>query len=180
MARNGTSLNGWPAYDSSSDRALRWITIPGVNRKVCVARKAAPVFAAFLYDWHRLMGYRLKLNVGPIDGWEWRAPRQASGLSNHSSGTAVDVRYDVLHADGARHMTDQELQTLDTILSWYVTADGHRILASGGWWNPGSIDEMHTELSQSWERGAKRDTTAADVRDVRRRMKIDYNGNRPL
>lgn len=181
MARNGTCLNGWPAWDSSTDFALRWITIPGVGRKVLVARKAAPVFAAFLRDWDRLMPYRLKLSTGPIDGWEYRQARQSTSLSCHAGGVAVDVRYDVLLADGQRHMTDQEQKILRSILDIYVDDNGRRIFANGLDWNPGSTDEMHTELAQSWAIGAQgRATTFDDIKAVRRRLKIDINGNRPL
>lgn len=182
MARNGTCLNGWPAWDSSTDSALRWIEIPGVKRKVLVASKAAPVFAAFLYDWHRLMGYRLKLNVGPIDGWEYRDARSANGLSCHAGGVAVDVRYDVLLADRKRHMTRAEIQTMNVILDTYVDDTGRRLFGWGGDWDEGSyMDEMHTELAQSWAIGAQgRATTYNDIQAVRRRLKIDRNGNRPL
>lgn len=124
------------------------------------------------------MPKRLKLDTGPVDGYAKRPPRQGQGWSNHASGTAVDVRYDVLKADGKRHMTDAELRTLKKILKQYVTADGHAVLASGANWR--TVDEMHTELSQGWDVGAKRDTNRADVAEVIKRLRIDRDGNRPL
>ena len=173
-----TSMNGWPAIRFSADPRLRTITIPGTKRSVRVARAAAPLFAAFLADWNRLMPARLKLNVGPVDGWNYRASRMSSNLSDHSSGTAVDVRYDILKADSKHHMTAGETEILKKILAQYVTSDGHHVLANGYVWK--SCDEMHTELSQGWDRGAKRNTTAADVAQVIKRLKIDKNGVRPL
>lgn len=170
MARNGTSLNGWPAYDWSSDLNLCWIAIPKVNRKVLVARRAAPVFAAFLYDWHRLMPPRLKLNEGPIDGWEYRYTRLNPKLSNHASGTAVDLRYDILHADQERHMTDAERKIVHGLLDVYTTTDGRRLLRWGGDWN--AVDEMHTEIAPGMRK--------ADVENVMKKLKIDINGNRPI
>lgn len=175
------SLNKWtavPRLVGKLDPRLRTIAIPGTKRKVTVNRQAAPLFAAFLADWHREMPDRLKLDKGPVDGWVYRNSRLTSGLSNHASGTAVDVRYDVLRPDNKRHMTVQEQETLKKILARYVTRDGHHVLANGYAWN--AVDEMHTELSQSWDtkNGAKRNTTAQDVRDVIARLGIDKDGIR--
>lgn len=171
------SLNKWTAIRSRLDPRLRTITIPGTTRKVTVARDAAPLFAAFLADWHKRMPERLKLDKGPVDGWVYRKSRLVEGLSNHSSGTAVDVRYDVLKPDGKPHMNAREKAILDKILGEYVTSDGHRVLANGEWWTK-KVDGMHTELSQSWDRGAKRTTTKTDVRSVIDRLGIDKDGNR--
>lgn len=170
------SLNGFTAIKNSFDPRLRLITIPGTNRKVRFRRAVAPVFAAFLADWHKEMPKRLKLDTGPVDGWNYRPARSNDGFSNHASGTAVDVRYDVLKPDGLKHMTAAEKRILDEILDRYKTADGHRILANGEWWK--KADGMHTELSQDWDRGAKRNTTLADVKEVQRLLGIDSNGNR--
>jgi hypothetical protein len=176
------SLNGWPAIPTilnKIDPRLRTITIPGTKRQVTVRRGAAPLFAAFLADWQKEMPARLKLDVGPIGGYVYRESRfnpKASGLSNHASGTAVDVRWDVLLADNKRHMTAAETAILKKILSRYVTKDGHHVLANGYLWH--TCDEMHTELSQGWDYGAKRYTTMADVNEVVGRLKIDKNGVR--
>ncbi len=125
------------------------------------------------------MPARLKLDTGPVDGWNYRPSRLEKGLSDHASGTAVDVRYDVLKPDGKAHMTAAEKKILDGILAQYVTNDGHRVLANGAWWAKVK-DEMHTELSQGWDRGAKRNTTEKDVANVIKHLKIDKNGVRPL
>lgn len=172
-----TSLNGWRAIRFRADPRLRTLEIPGTKRKITVAREAAPLFAAFLADWNREMPDRLKLDTGPVDSYNFRLSRFTTGLSNHSSGTAVDVRYDVLKPDGKPHMNAREKAILNKILDRYVTSDGHRVLANGEWWK--KADGMHTELSQSWDRKALRNTTAADVREVIKRLKIDKNGIRP-
>lgn len=176
-----TSLNGWDAIPTSSNAGLRTIAIPGTTRKITVQKDCAPLFAAFFADWQKEMPARMSLNPGPTDGWNYRESRMVKGLSNHSSGTAVDVLYSsVLPADGQPHMTKEEKSILDRILSRYVTGDGHRVLANGEWWNPPHCDGMHTEISQNWDRGCKRDTTVEDVREVIKRLNIDQNGNRPL
>jgi hypothetical protein len=176
-----TSLNGWPAITSSTSNDLRTITIPGTKRKIKMQKDVAPLFAAFYADWQREMPARMNLDPGPTDGWNYRESRMTKGLSNHSSGTAVDVLYtSVLPADGKPHMTREEKGILDRILGRYVTGDGHRVLANGEWWNPPHCDGMHTELSQSWDRGARRNTNLEDVREVIKRLNIDNDGNRPL
>lgn len=170
------SLNGWPAISRSIDPRLRVINIPGTKRNVRLRRAVAPVFAAFLADWNAEMPKRLKLDTGPVDGWVYRKSRFVNKFSNHASGTAVDLRYDVLKPDGKPHMNQTEMKILNRILDRYVTDDGHRIFANGEWWkNP---DGMHTELSQSWDRGAKRNTRFKDVKNVQKRLKIDKNGIR--
>lgn len=170
------SLNRWPVIRSAADPRLRRIRIPGTKRTVRVRRGAAPVFAAFLADWNREMPARLKLHTGPVDGWVFRKSRFSKNYSNHASGTAVDLRYDVLKPNGQKHMTKEERLILDGILDRYKTKDGHRIFANGEWWR--KADGMHTELSQSWDRGAKRNTTFKDVKEVQRRLGINKKGRR--
>lgn len=144
-------------------------------------KDAAPLFASFFADWQREMPKRMSLNPGPTDGYNYRPSRFVSGLSNHSSGTAVDVLYSsVLPADGQGHMTKEEKDILSNILDRYKTKDGHHVLANGEWWNVPHRDGMHTELSQSWDRGAKRNTTLADVKEVIELLNIDADGNRPI
>jgi hypothetical protein len=174
-----TTLNGWPAIVSGSDAHLRSITIPGTKRVIKVQVDAAPLFAAFFADWQREMPARMKLDPGPTDGYNYRESRMTTGLSNHASGTAVDVLYSsVLPADGHPHMTTDEKDILDKILSRYVTVDNHRVLANGEWWSTPHCDGMHTELSQYWDRGCKRNTTLEDVKNVIKRLNIDNNGVR--
>ncbi len=174
------SLNGWPVIFSSADPRISTIKIPGTKRSVRLRRAAAPLFASFLADWQREMPERMNLNPGPTDGWTFRKSRSVTDkYSNHASGTAVDVLYSsVLPADGKKHMTVEEKRILNKILDRYKTDDGHRIFANGEWWR--AADGMHTELSQSWDRGALRNTTLEDLKNVQSRLKINKDGTRPL
>lgn len=171
-----TSLNGWTVIKSAADPRLKTIKIPGTDRTIRARRAIAPVLAAFLADWHAEMPDRLKLNKGPVDGWVYRYSRYVDRYSNHASGTATDVRYDVLKPDGKPHMNQKEKKILNNILDRYKTKDGHRIFANGEWWN--KADGMHTELSQSWDRGAKRNTTLKDVKEVQKLLGINKKGER--
>lgn len=172
------SLNGWSVIMTAADPRLRVIKIPGTNRTVRMRRAVAPVFAAFLADWHAEMPKRLNLDHGPVDSWVFRKSRFTDGYSNHASGTAVDLRYDILKPDGKPHMSQTEMKILNKILDRYKTSDGHRIFANGEWWR--KPDGMHTELSQSWDRGALRNTTLNDVLQVQKNLGIDKNGIRKV
>jgi len=164
------SLNGWTAIPNSNDSRLVWFLIPGTERKILVRKVLGPVLGAYCADWNRLMPPRLKLNKGPVDGWEYRDARLNPKLSNHASGSAVDLRYDILHADQERHMTDAERKIVHGLLDVYTTTDGRRLLRWGGDWN--AVDEMHTEIAPGMRK--------ADVEDVMKKLKIDKNGNRPI
>lgn len=168
------SLNHWPVFFDYDDPGLATGVIPGTTRKVTLAKPVLPLFLHFLAAWNKEMPARLKLDRGPVDGFEPRQSRQSSGFSNHASGTAVDLRYDVLEADNQRHMTDAELVILKRILARYRTKDGHPVLSNG--WSWGNTDEMHTELSQGWDVSAKRYTTLADVQEVTKRLGIKPDG----
>jgi peptidoglycan hydrolase-like protein with peptidoglycan-binding domain len=143
-------------------------------RDICL-----PLFLHFCAAWHAEMPARLKLDHGPVDGLEVRTSRVSANYSDHASGTACDLRYDILKADHQLHMTAEETAILRRILNRYTTADGHHVLANGYVWQVGAFaDEMHTELSQAWDKknGAKRNTTPADVAEVIKRLRIGLDG----
>ena len=113
-----TSLNGWAAIQSESDPQLRSIQVPGTNKRVTVRREAAPLFAAILSEINKKL---IPLDGGPLDGWEYRAARQSNALSNHSSGTACDFRYDVLLADNNLHWPAAKHDVMHKLMDKYVT-----------------------------------------------------------
>lgn len=175
-----TSLNGWagvPATAAGASLARR--VIPGTTRSVTLQKDALPLFLAYLADWHKTV---MPIDGSPKylgpDGWEYRDARTGAGLSNHASGTAVDVRYDVLKADHQRHMSPAQIAAVHKLLDKYVDASGRRVFGWGGDWKIGVYcDEMHTELAQGWAAGAHgRATTLADVRAVIARLNIRPDG----
>lgn len=175
-----TSLNGWTVVEpTAASTALARRVVPGTTRAVTLQKDALPLFLAYLADWHKTVmpidGSRSYL--GP-DGYEYRMARTGAGWSSHSSGTAVDVRYDVLKADHQRHMTPAQIDAVHKLLDKYVDDSGRRVFGWGGDWTVGTFcDEMHTELAQSWAKGARgRATTLADVRAVIARLNIRPDG----
>lgn len=174
-----TSLNGWPVIAGVGGGQLSRRIVPGTTRSVTLQKDALPLFLAYLADWHKTV---MPIDgsskyLGP-DGWEYRMARTGAGWSSHSSGTAVDVRYDVLKADHQRHMTPAQINAVHRLLDKYVDGDGRRVFGWGGDWKIGVYcDEMHTELAQSWAAGANgRATTLADVKAVIARLHIRPDG----
>lgn len=173
-----TSLNGWPGV-ATSGPALRRIAIPGTHKSVTTEATCAPLFAAFLAE---VNVHVVPLDIGPVDGWEYRQARAADGLSNHASGTAVDVHYSTTDpkwpawpADNKRHCTDAQIKAMHSLLDKYVDPQGRRVFGWGGDW--GKVDEMHVELAQSWATGARgRATTKTDVLAVIKHLGIARDG----
>lgn len=83
-----TSMNGWPASQDPDAIDCDWYTVPGTNVRLRLSSHAAPLLVCAARAWHR--------KVEPLkEGWCWSyAYRNISGtstLSNHSSGTAIDL-----------------------------------------------------------------------------------------
>ena len=182
-----TSLNGWASIykvDSSgnlvsnySDPRLRAIAVPGAPGVVVRVRKeCAPVIAAALTQVHQ---HVINLSASPryTVGYNFRKARMASGDSNHASGTAVDMRYDVWTAAHKPFATADQIRAMHAILAHFVTSRGKRIFGWGGDWSAGYLDDMHLEIGQSWEPGVGSFVSVVDVQDVQRRLGIDNNGN---
>ena len=89
-----TSQNGWPALTGRQSgplpRLRRWL-IPGTGRHLILRDGSAGfVLAHFALWWHERVE---RLDTGVWDEWGW-APRPIRGsttVSNHSSGTAMDL-----------------------------------------------------------------------------------------
>lgn len=139
-----TSQNGWPALESSSPLLYRWIVpIKGMQPVEFTLRNGS---AGFILCWLVL---RIAETIRPLNrkaddwGYAFRAIRgYSTTLSNHSSGTAVDI-----------DSLDHGLGMGGTWLAKQVVLL-HRLLAGvllsgvvrwGGDYH-GRKDEMHFEL----------------------------------
>ena len=172
------SLNGWVGIPLANSPLLATGVVPGTKKSVTTEKHCLPLFLAYLHDWHtHVMPIDVPGALGP-DGWEFRQARTGAGLSNHGSGTAVDVRYDVLKADHKRHMTPAQIINVHTLLDKYTTTSGKRVFGWGGDWKVGVYcDEMHTEIIQSWSPGSQgHNGTLADVQNVIAKLHIQPNG----
>ena len=85
------SQNNWIASKDASEIDIVSIPIKGTTVKVRCAKAVAPLIAGFCADFHELIE---PIDHGTLDDWGYcfRMVRGSTDkLSNHSSGTAVDL-----------------------------------------------------------------------------------------
>jgi hypothetical protein len=86
-----TSYNGWPASKDQAAIGIKSYPVPGTTIKLRCAEKVAPLLVGFAAEFHTLIE---PINAGALDDWGYcyRMVRgEATKLSNHSSGTAIDL-----------------------------------------------------------------------------------------
>ena len=85
------SHNGWPASKDAAEIHIISVPIEGTKVKVRCAIAVAPLIAGFCKEFHELIE---PIDEGALDDWGYafRMIRgSADKLSNHSSGTAIDL-----------------------------------------------------------------------------------------
>ena len=105
------SSNGWPASKDAAEIGIKSYPIPGTTIKILCAQKVAPLLVALCADFDKLVE---PIDVGTLDSWGY-AFRPIRGetetLSNHSSGTAVDLNAEA-HPLGKRETFTMEQETI--------------------------------------------------------------------
>jgi len=137
--RELTSPNGWPASEDRKAIGIQSFAIPGTKLKIVCAKDVAPILIAFCKEFHDLVE---PIDQGQLDDWGY-AFRMTRGsdkvLSNHSSGTAVDLNA-LKHPLGKSNTFNKEQCNIITLL---ITKYG---LAWGGHYKKRK-DEMHFEIA---------------------------------
>jgi len=135
-----TSANGWKASPDQAEIDIKIFTvIPGIRpvRLRCAAA-VAPLLVGALKEWHKKVE---KLEPGEVQGYAYRDVRGGNGtLSNHASGTAVDVwpaKHPQGDADG--NLTKEQQNAILDICKRYG-------LRSGGTYKTAKPDWMHIEI----------------------------------
>ncbi|XTZ13869.1 peptidoglycan-binding protein [Micromonospora echinospora] len=126
-------------YGSSK---LATYQIPGTGVKVSLRKETAPLFVAFLRDFHR--------TVEPLDpkscwGHAPRAIVGSSAPSRHWPGIAVDANATQHPLGASGTFTAGERKALDKLLASF-TYKGKRVFRWGGNYS-GRKDEMHVEIN---------------------------------
>jgi hypothetical protein len=86
-----TSYNGFPASKDPVEIGIKSYLVKGTDRKLKCAESVGPLLAAFAAEFHELIE---PIDEGTFDDWgyAYRMVRgDATKLSNHSSGTAIDL-----------------------------------------------------------------------------------------
>jgi hypothetical protein len=105
------SSNGWPASKDAAEIGIKSYPIPGTTIKIRCAEKVAPLLVGLCADFDKLVE---PIDVGTLDSWGYafRPIRgQTETLSNHSSGTAVDLNAEA-HPLGKRETFTIEQETI--------------------------------------------------------------------
>jgi hypothetical protein len=137
MATTLKSSNGWPASKDPAVIGIKSFKVPGTDLKIRCAKKAAPLLIGLAAEFHETIE---PIDKGTLDDWGY-AFRMIRGstdsLSNHSSGTAIDVNA-IKHPLGKRNtFTDKQEIIIRQIAAKYGCKWG------GDWKR---ADEMHFEI----------------------------------
>jgi hypothetical protein len=85
------SQNGWPASPDQKEIGIKEFKIKNTDRKMRLQKDAGVILAAFAAEFHAQVE---PIDEGVFDDWAY-AYREVRGsdsdLSNHSSGTAIDL-----------------------------------------------------------------------------------------
>lgn len=135
------SQNGWPASANQADIDIAVFTVVAGIRPVRIrcARAVAPLLVAACKQWHKTVE---KLEPGEVQGYAFRDVRGGNGtLSNHSSGTAVDI-WPSKHPQGSKDGNLSKTQQ-ESILALCKQFG----LRSGGTYKNAKPDWMHLEIN---------------------------------
>jgi len=136
--RELTSPNGWPASEDRKAIGIQSFVVPGTKLKIACAQAVAPILVAFCKEFHELVE---PIDQGQLDDWGY-AFRMTRGsekvLSNHSSGTAVDLNATKHPLGKSNTFTKDQTNTIQLLLVKYGLVWG------GKWKRP---DPMHFEIA---------------------------------
>ena len=136
-----TSANGWPASKDQAVLGIKSYPVPGTAIKLRCAEAVAPLLIGLAAEFHELIE---PLDVGSLDDWGYcyRPIRgQTIKLSNHSSGTALDL-------NASKHPLGQT-KTVDPLKVPMIRALAHKYGCIWGGDYKHRKDEMHFEISIS-------------------------------
>lgn len=140
------SYNGWTASKNQAEIGIKSYAVDGSNIKIRCAYLAAPLLVAFAEDFNRHIE---PINGGTLDDWGYafRDVRGVPGkLSNHSSGTAIDLNATKHPLTKAGTFTADKVPLIQALTKKYGLAWG------GNWLRK---DEMHWEIAQDPIKTAK-------------------------
>jgi len=139
--RELTSPNGWPASENRKALGIETFTVQGTKIRFACAKAVAPILISFAKDFHELVE---PIDEGQLDDWGY-AFRMTRGsdkvLSNHSSGTAVDLNATKHPLGKSNTFTKEQRNTIQLLLVKYG-------LAWGGNYKKRK-DEMHFEIAMN-------------------------------
>ena len=134
------SSNGWPASKIRAEIGIESFPVPGTKIKLACAKSVAPLLVGFAAEFHELIE---PIDEGGLDDWGYafRDVRGVPGkLSNHASGTAVDLNATRHILGKAGTFPAEKVPMLKALVKKYS-------LTWGGSDNWRRKDEMHFEVA---------------------------------
>lgn len=134
------SSNGWPASKIRNEIGIESFLVPGTKIKLACAKAVAPLLVGFAAEFHELIE---PIDEGGLDDWGYafRDVRGVPGkLSNHSSGTAIDLNATRHILGKAGTFPAEKVPMLKALAKKYS-------LTWGGSDNWRRKDEMHFEVA---------------------------------
>ena len=136
-----TSQNGWPASKDPNAIHIKSFPVAGTDIKLRCAAACGPILAAFAAEFHALVE---PIDKGTLDDWgyAYRAIRgQSTGLSNHASGTAIDINATKHPLGKENTFTPAQRKVLDTLCKKYGLRAGYTYTHRK--------DDMHFEVAET-------------------------------
>lgn len=132
------SSNGWPASKDAAEIGIKSFKVPGTDLKIRCAEKVAPLLIGLASEFHETIE---PIDKGTLDDWGY-AFRMVRGstdsLSNHSSGTAIDL-------NASKHaLTHRNTFTPENMIKCKALAAKYGCKWGGDWKR---ADEMHFEIN---------------------------------
>jgi hypothetical protein len=132
------SQNGWIASEDQNAIGIKSFAVPGTKIKLRCAEKVAPLLVTFAAEFH---AHIEPIDQGALDDWGYcfRNVRGSNDkLSNHSSGTAIDLNAKLHPLGHAGTFTPMQSVLIEALCKKYGLTWGEK------WKRP---DPMHFEVS---------------------------------
>lgn len=113
------SGNGWAASADPEEINIKQFAVAGTDIKLRCAAECGKLLAAFAAEFHATVE---PIDVGTLDDWgyAYRPVRgQTTGLSNHASGTAIDINASKHPLAKAHTFTPVQEVTLQALVKKY-------------------------------------------------------------
>jgi hypothetical protein len=149
------SQNGWPVIESQSGPGLTVIRIPGTGTPgipLRVQKDCAPLLAYVASQVHeKVTDLRKNNKPGKFQdegGYNYRKIDNSASFSNHASGTAIDLNWQLFPMFKRRMNKKQREAALA------IEAELSEVIRWGGSYSPARVDEMHWEIKNGVTKAA--------------------------